>query len=115
MKIVVNSCFGGFGLSHKAVMLYAQKKGLTLYPKLGSFRLWEYYTTPDMDSRSYFYLEGDVERNDPTLVEVVEELGKAADGSYARLRIVEIPDGAAWEIDEYDGQESVREPSRHWG
>ena len=31
MKIVINSRFGGFGLSHKAVMRYAELKGIKLY------------------------------------------------------------------------------------
>ena len=32
MKIVINSCYGGFGLSHEAMMLYAMKKGIDVYP-----------------------------------------------------------------------------------
>jgi hypothetical protein len=31
-EIVINRCFGGFGLSHKAVMRYAELKGIKLYP-----------------------------------------------------------------------------------
>lgn len=31
-EIVINNCFGGFGLSHKAVMRYAELKGIKLYP-----------------------------------------------------------------------------------
>ena len=33
MKVVINACYGGFGLSEKAVMRYAELKGLTLYPE----------------------------------------------------------------------------------
>ena len=32
MKVVINDCYGGFGLSHKAVMRYAELKGIKLYP-----------------------------------------------------------------------------------
>ena len=32
MKIVINICYGGFGLSHKGMMKYAELKGLKLYP-----------------------------------------------------------------------------------
>ena len=32
MKIVINDCYGGFSLSHKAVMRYAELKGIKLYP-----------------------------------------------------------------------------------
>ena len=31
-EIVINNCYGGFGLSHKAVMRYAELKGIRLYP-----------------------------------------------------------------------------------
>ena len=26
MKVAINKCFGGFGLSHEAVLLWAEKK-----------------------------------------------------------------------------------------
>lgn len=32
MEVVINTRYGGFGLSHKAVMRYAELKGLKLYP-----------------------------------------------------------------------------------
>ena len=53
-------------------------------------------------------------RADPLLVQVVEELGTDANGSCAELKIVEIPDGVDWEIDEYDGMESIHEKHRSW-
>ena len=31
MKIILNKCFGGFGVSKEGYMLYAKKKGLKLY------------------------------------------------------------------------------------
>lgn len=30
-KVILNKCFGGFDVSKEAYMLYAKKKGLTLY------------------------------------------------------------------------------------
>ena len=49
---------------------------------------------------------GYMNRNDLALVNCVELLGKDASGSYAKLRIVEIPDDATdWEVEEYDGFE----------
>lgn len=56
----------------------------------------------------------DIKRDDPELIRVIEELGKAANGKCASLRIVEIPDGIEWEINEYDGSESVEEKHRSW-
>ena len=90
MKVVYNGCFGGFSLSDKAIDLYNKKSGLEVarYP--------------------------DLERHDKYLVEVVEELGKLADGFCADLCIKEIPDGASYEIDDYDGNESVVPPRQSW-
>lgn len=91
-KIVYNACFGGFSLSAKAV---ARAKELA----------------PDdpnwakVDSR-YGFVD-DVPRHDPTLVAVVEELGKSASGSCASLAITEVVSGTLYRIDEYDGNESV--------
>lgn len=56
----------------------------------------------------------DVDRSDPDLVAVVEELGDEANGMCAQLKVVEIPDGIAWEINEYDGLESVHEQHSSW-
>ena len=57
-----------------------------------------------------------IPRDDPALVQVVEEMGKAADGAYARLEVVEIPDDVAWHIEEYDGDgnEHIAEDHRTW-
>jgi hypothetical protein len=91
MKIVVNKCFGGFSLSQEA------------YKELGL----------PWDKHGYAYNSEEF-RNDPKLVEVVERLGDAANGRHAELRVVEIPDGILWEIDDYDGVETVREKHRSW-
>ena len=56
----------------------------------------------------------DVDRTAEGLVAVVEELGEKANGVYADLLIVEIPDSVDWYISEYDGYETVREEHRTW-
>lgn len=56
----------------------------------------------------------DIERNDPRLIQIVEELGEDAAGYGAMLKIVEIQDDVEWEIDEYDGSEWVAEKHRTW-
>jgi len=56
----------------------------------------------------------DRNRTDPNLIRVVEELGEKANGRCAKLKVIEIPDGTEWEIDEYDGMESVHETHRAW-
>lgn len=54
---------------------------------------------------SYITLD-DIERHDPDLIRVVEELGKEANGICANLVIKDIGD-SKYHIDEYDGYESV--------
>jgi hypothetical protein len=48
------------------------------------------------------------------LIQVVEELGDGANGYFAKLKIVEIPDDVLWQIEEYDGKEWVAEQHRTW-
>ena len=91
MKVVYNACYGGFGLSDEALALYKTKVSVS-----GDFYDW------------------DIQRNDKALIEVVEELGEGANGFLAKLRIEEIPDGSEFEIDEYDGLESVVPPRMSW-
>lgn len=139
MKIVINRCYGGYGLSDRAVRLYAEKKGLTLYTKKTDYGSLTYFTIPvdeaekllaeaqDFDNltqeqRDEAYdkykdarlYDMDIPRNDETLVEVVEELGSHANGRYADLTVVDIPDDVDWEIDDYDGMETVVEVHRRW-
>jgi hypothetical protein len=44
----------------------------------------------------------------------VETLGEKANGSFAELKIVEVPDYIDWVINEYDGLESVEEKHQSW-
>jgi len=90
MKIVINACFGGFGLSDEAFELYLKKKGMER-------------------------IDNDIPRDDLDLIKVVEELGDKANGCCAELKIVEIPDNIKWEINEYDGSETIDECHRSWG
>lgn len=141
MKIVINDCHGGFGLSKEAMMLYGELAGITLYPvdqKPWSLGIVTYWTVPE-DQRvqgksGHEYVEmsfseriahneaiskqqlwyRDIERNDPLLVQVVETLGSKANGRHADLKVVDIPDGVEWQIEEYDGSERIAEVHRTW-
>lgn len=92
MKVVINTCYGGFGLSKEAKDLYKQKKNINI---------------------DHFH-SADIPRNDPLLIEIVELLGSKANGEYAKLKIVTIPDNIQWQIEEYDGTEWVAEKHRTW-
>lgn len=101
-KIVYNKCSGAFGLSRKAVERYFELKGWELW--VINANGWEYYICKH--SGEYFFAH-ELERDDPVLIQVVEELDKEADGDCARLAICELPSGTRYYIHEYDGYETV--------
>lgn len=133
-KIVINKCYGGFGLSPIALEAYAKRKGIEkLYwfnskPKDYPSADFEYtptdvenagafshaYTTSTRDEETFFS-KRDPKRDDPDLVAVVEEFGNKANTRFSELKIVEIPDDVEWTIEEYDGIEWVSEIHRTWG
>lgn len=55
-----------------------------------------------------------VERDDEKLIAVVEELKEKANGPYASLKVIEIPDDVDWILQDYDGVEWVAEKHRTW-
>lgn len=142
MEVAFNNCFGGFGLSCKALTEFARKKGIKLtwynqtgyahnnneeyirisgIPKDNSFSL-----TPlkkdcgekinKLDNGLFYYPDFDStgSRSDIDLIETIEKLGEEANGLCASLSITEIPNGASFEIDEYDGNESIVPPRQSW-
>ena len=143
-KIVINSDFGGFSLSYSAVLRYCELAGLEVWPEQShpefvslkdSWHFWLIAPGPERaitggDSWSNMSLEDrrennrrlndqllrdrDIPRDDAWLVRVVEELGEEANGRYAHLKVVEIPDDVEWEIEEYDGMEHISEAHRTW-
>lgn len=147
MKIVINTCFGGFGLSPIAIARLAELRGQKAYffkfdlldeipiERAGELLTIAYNTpnpTPSPAPAEWAAMTQEeriahnaktrgelidvraADRSDPLLIQVVEELGAQASGSFARLKIVEIPDGVDWEIHEYDGSETIREKHRSW-
>jgi hypothetical protein len=80
MKVLINTCFGGFGFSKEFQNL------------IGELYAWE------------------VDRDDQEFIKKAEEFGlEKASGLYSRLEVVEIPDGCEYSIHEYDGAESIDE------
>lgn len=79
MKIVINTCYGGFSITNEAAKLLGYKDGYA----------W------------------DIDRTNPNLVKLVEA-GAPVGGAFSKLEVVEIPDEATdWAINEYDGLEEV--------
>ena len=134
VKIIYSACHGGFGLSEAAMRRYAEIEGLRLYPEAnphgGDNVVLTYWTVPpeerggiltgqefasaseDEQQASAARYKActinphDIERHDPALVQVVEELGAAASGAFADLKIAEI-EGDRYRITEYYGWEDV--------
>ena len=140
MKIVINRCYGGFGLSPDAVKLYGEKINIPIYAvelrqrkdfamdnpteyilldknKYNSMFPW--FTTKPLNEDgtivegSHFFIHN-IERTDPILIEVVEELGGKAWDKYSELEVIEIPDGIDYDIEDDDGFESIHESHRSW-
>ena len=136
MKVVINCSYGGFGLSHKAIMEYSRIKNIKLYPYVyarngkgfldldsylreASKNYYDYDVTvihyskrpvedgiPDEGDQFYFS-EHDIIRDDPVLVEVVERLGKDATKDFSELKIINVPDDVKWEIHSNQGREYI--------
>jgi hypothetical protein len=94
-RIVINRCYGGFGLSNLAAKRYRE---LAWIPEEELF--WTY----------------DIPRDSAILLQVIAELGVVkASGPHAELKVVEVPEGVKWHIGEYDGMEWIAEDHRQWG
>lgn len=113
-RIVINTQYGGFGLSRKAELLYLELAGIayTLEPQ------------KDRDTQLRFgdkiivngleFWGRNIDRDDPALVNTVRQLGSDAGSEYAKLKVVEVPADVEWYIEEYDGKEWVAEKHRTW-
>ena len=125
-KVVINKRYGGFGLSNKAVARLAELMGFQavgnkerhlgdsvswIHPTKGGFI--EDFTREEQED--LIYVSGELQRDDPYLVQIVEELGDEANGFCSKLCIVEIPDDVKFEVEEYDGMEHIAEIHRTWG
>lgn len=137
-KVVINKCYGGFGLSEQAyerlislgvpVRGYVEQKrgpdGLWLPESLNEGEvIFDRALEPTSDIRDSMLRIGgrywetwlSRSRQHPLLIRVVEELGEAANGPHAELKVVEVPDGVEFEVEEYDGREWIAETHRTWG
>lgn len=158
MKVVINRCFGGFGLSPHALKRIAELQGREIYfftmnystkgdrseyipfnidkdrpsmlisafdipnpnEVLASTKDWYKMSMDEKKLANQLHADhyiGDSQfsRDDPLLVQVVEELGEKSWGHCAELAIVEVPDDVVWTIEDYDGNEHIAEAHRTWG
>ena len=86
-QVVINKKHGGYGISQDAIY-WMKAQG-----------------HPDPCN---------ADREDPLLIECIQILGENANGDYAKLVIVDIPDDVEYTIEEYDGLEWIAEVHRTW-
>ncbi len=94
VKILYNNCYGGFDFSEEFKAEYARRKG------------------EPIESRGRLYrLGSDSIRCDPVTVAIFEEFGsERSSGPHSAIELCEIPATFAhyWEVEESDGDETVR-------
>ena len=103
MEIVINRCFGGFSVNRKCAEVMAELGSEIALRELEKDK-------PGLDFNSYEFED----RTDKYLIQAVKKLGKDANATHAYLKIITIPDGIKWEIEDYNGMESVAEKHRKW-
>jgi hypothetical protein len=101
MKVVINACIGGYSLSKEAIQFMAYKG--------------QKESIDELRSEFFYGYAYQIKRNDEFLVMAVETLGEDANGSNAKLKIVEIPDGVDFVIfNDGTGLEWIAEKHKTW-
>lgn len=119
-KVVINRCYGGFGLSSEAFEMLLNLKGVEFEKVPAKYPFnskdSDYYRKghAGQDEHYLWYWEFIEDRSDADLIAVVEHFGKDVNGWASDITIVEIPDDVEWHISEYDGMEHVAENHRTW-
>jgi hypothetical protein len=135
-KIVINDCYGGFGISPEAALWLFERgmKGITCKVSKYYGKNNPYFQKDISEWRKYLLDKSQgsfgivvfspdeqlvintspEKRDDPLLIECVETLGKKAFGAFSELKIVKIPANVEWKIEEYDGREWIAEKHRTW-
>ena len=117
-KIVINKCFGGFGLSAEAFSTYLTLKGIDHETTPARWPVFdkdakEFWHAGHVNDDDYYLSDRDIPRDDPALVQAVLEATEPS-GRFAALTIVNVPDEVEWQLEEYDGSEWIAEKHRTW-
>lgn len=99
-EMVINTCFGGYGLSLEAAKAIAERKGLQLIVE-GQGSTSSYW----IKGREFETFDEMFGRFDRDLIQVVKDLGPRANGSSADLKVVNVE--VHIDIENRSGKEKV--------
>lgn len=135
MEVILNKSYGGFRVSEEGYDLYCEKMGVPIFRYRGDYNKYSYvklhskkeakkflvichftkdfgesFSADDFYVNKPYYINLDENyRFNPTLIEVVKELGTKANTSFSNLQVVEVPGNNPddYIVDEYDGFETL--------
>ena len=143
-KVVINKRFGGFGISPEALyeLIKMKSKCVKKTPVKkyygGKDGDWQARYKKDIETRCHKFKDGfliydmlgvlykndyayhlmyqyeKIFRTNSDLIAVVEQMKEKANGCGAKLKVVKIPNGVDFTIEEYNGREHVAEEHRTW-
>ncbi|MDK2742342.1 MAG: hypothetical protein H8K03_06785 [Nitrospira sp.] len=111
-QIVINRSYDQFCISHKALVRLRELGQQEALNETDTGAYWPQAAGPREPSLNQYGKL--IPRDDEKLVRVVAELGEAADGHAAALKIVTIPDDVRWVVTKIEGGEQVSEVHRTW-
>lgn len=134
MEVILNKTYGGFRVSEEGYDLYCKKMGVPIfryghdynkcsYVKLHSEKeierafvvfhftkdFGESFSDNDLFDKTYYINLNENYRFNPTLIEVVKELGTKVNTLYSNLQVIEVPGDNPddYIINDYDGVETM--------
>jgi len=124
MRVVINTCFGGFGISDEAAEWLINERGWTLTyytPKGNLFNPdadfvvnTEHISMMGLYSLARWRRHENELRCRPDLIDCIKTLGTKVNTRFSELKVVTIPNSIEWQIEEYDGIEHIAEKHRTW-
>lgn len=111
-KIAIDIERYGFRLSEEAIRRIANLKQVECYLHVDKYG-YSYYVDVDNNILDFEHIQ----RDDPDLIKIIEEMGENVNDTYSNIKIIEIPDGVRWGIgggERYDCPEWVFEEHRIW-
>lgn len=116
--IAINTNIGGFGISLQALQYMGNLGSEHAKACLENLYSEDKLTIEDLiqhnDFVGYSRDYGEFNREDPLLIQTIQDLGIKSFSAYSKLKIVEIPDDVEYYIEDNDGYECIHEEHRIW-